>query len=441
MFERLLALFRGTTAVRAEMHGDVQRPSETPQQDFDGLLDQRLGSPRANGTVLAGSVQLIGLDDVRMSLGDLWDKAADRIHTIAQEEISARLSERDIFRNYNSHTFLICFGTDDEREAAQAAVEISTGIRERIAAEIPETAGRISVSSTTATVKSDDFADAADVSARLLEVLRRVRDDMERTAKEHRSKVIRSFSAHYFPAISPTKGRIVFNTCAANVAFGFPSLATFRAMAEPAQYQETLFRLDLKLLVSAVEALHFSSKQRGCCPLLVPVHLESLRDSGARDELIRLLAAVPEKYNRFILLEITGATTTADCLDFLFIAPELRQRVNRLVLEIGLELVEALALDRIPIWGVSTSLQGRTSIERELPTLLRRYVRWAAEAGLATIGHGANSLGLALLAQKAGFHAIDGPAVYPSSSQPKPSFPVAPLERGSTIISSVHRRD
>jgi hypothetical protein len=288
-------------------------------------------------------------------------------------------------------------------------------------------------------VNSEDFVDALDVSARLLEILRKVRDDMERTAKEHRSKVIRSFNAHYFPAISPTKGRIVFNTCAANVAFAFPSLATFRAMAEPAQYRETLFRLDLKLLVSAVEALHLSSKQRGCCPLLVPVHLESLRDRGARDEFFRLLAAIPEKYGRFILLEITGATTAADCLDLMFIAPELRQRVNRLVLEIGLELVEALALDRIPIWGISTSLQGRTSIERELPTLLRRYVRWAGEAGLTTIGHGANSLGLALLAQKAGFHAIDGPAVYASSSQPKPSFPVAPLDRGSAVVPAKHR--
>jgi hypothetical protein len=440
MLERLLALLRGTP-VPVNMPGDVKRPSAVPPSDFDRLLDQRLVHSLPNKTLLAGSLQLIGLDDVKRSLGGLWDRVAGQILRISQEEIGARLSERDVFRVHDGHTFLICFGASDERAAAQTTHEISIGIRERVAAEIPATAGRISVSAATASLRPEDFLSAVDISARLLTVLQRVRDDMKRTANEHRSKIIQNFSTHYFPAISPTKRRIVFNTCVASVALALPSLATFRAMAEPEQYQETLSRLDLTLLVSAVEALHLSSKQRGCCPLLVPVHLESLRESPDRDAFIKLLSAIPERYSRFLLLEITGATTAADCLDLLFIAPELQSRVKRLVLEVGLELVETLALSQVPIWGVSTSLHGRTSIEPELPTLLRRYVRWAAGAGLSTIGHGANSLGLALLAQKAGFHAIDGPGVYPSSSQPKPSFPVAPLDRGSAIVSAMQRRE
>lgn len=439
MLERLLALFRGKS-VPIDVRNDLQRPSAIAQKDFDRLLDERLVDPNGSETVLAGSLQLIGLDDVRQNLGGLWDLVAGQIHRISQEEISARLSVRDVFRLHNSHTFLICFGDGDERAAARTAHEISIGIRERIAAEIPATAGRISVTATTAPLRPEDFLDAVDVSERLLTVLQRVRDDMKRTAKEHRSRIIQNFTTHYFPAVSPTKRRIVFNTCMANVALALPSLATFRAMAAPEQYKETLSRLDLTLLVSAVEALHLSSKQRGCCPLLVPVHLDSLRERPTMDEFIRLLSAIPDRYSRFILLEITGATTAADCLDLLFIAPELQSRVKRLVLEVGLDLVETLTLSQVPIWGVSTSLYGRTSIEPELPTLLRRYVRWAAGAGLSTIGHGANSLGLALLAQKAGFHAVDGPAVYPSSLHPKPSFPVAPLDRGSAIVSAKHRK-
>lgn len=133
--------------------------------------------------------------------------------------------------------------------------------------------------------------------------------------------------------------------------------------------------------------------------------------------------------------------TAADGLDLLFVAQDLQKLVKRLVLEVALESVGTLDLSHAPIWGVSTSLSGRTSIEPELPSLLRRYVQWAAGAGVSTIGHGANSLGLALLAQRAGFNVIDGPAVYSAASHPKPSFPVAPLDRGSSKVSGKHRRE
>ncbi|GGF33779.1 hypothetical protein GCM10011321_26140 [Youhaiella tibetensis] len=441
MLERLLALLRGPSGPVDTRH-ESQGPSASPPKDFDRLLDLRLSSPNADDkAVLAGSLQLIGLDDVKLSLGGRWEHVADQIHQISLEEISARLSERDAFRSYNRHTFLVCFGSSDERAAARLTREISTAIRERIAADIPATDGLISVSAATAVVKAADFLDAVDISARLVALLQNVRDDIKRVAKDHRSKVIQTFNAQYLPAVSPSKRRIVFNTCAANVALAFPSLSTFRAMADPEQYQETLCRLDHTLLVSAVQALHLSSKHRGCCPLLVPVHLDSLRDRPARHEFVKLLDAIPEAYSRFILLEITGATTAADCLELVFIAPELQRRVKRLVLEVGLELVDSLALGRIPVWGVSTSLYGRTSIDPELPALLRRYVQWAAGEGLATIGHGANSLGLALLAQKAGFHAVDGPAVYPASALPKPPLLVAPLDRGTAAVTTTHRKE
>jgi GGDEF domain-containing protein len=438
MLERLLALLRGPSERLDEGSDNPCARSSTPQ-DFDRSLDQKLVVPSAGSAVLAGSLQLIGLDDVKIRLGGLWDRVADQILAISEEEISARLSEGDGFRRYNGHTFLICFAGSDQRAAEILAHEVSAAIRKRIAVDIPATGGLVSVAATTALVSTADFQDAVDIEARLLSLLEKVREDIKMTSRDHRSKVIQNFTAHYFPAISPTKHRIIFNTCTANVALALPSLATFRAMADSEQYQETLCRLDHTLLVSAVEALHRSSKQRGCCPLLIPVHLDSLRDRRARAEFVKLLAAIPETYRRFILLEITGATTAADCVDLAFIAPELQNRVKRLVLEVALDLVGCLAPDRA-IWGVSVSLHGRTSIEPELPALLSRYVHWATGEGLVTIGHGANSLGLALLAQKAGFHAIDGPAVYPSSSLPKPSSQVARLDRSSVSVSTVHRR-
>lgn len=433
MFRLLLALLRNPLRGRTGR----EAPAES---DFDLSLTQRLSRPSDERSILAGSIQLIGLDDVRRDLGILWTRVSDKVYRIAHEEISARLSEGDTFRRCNNETFLICFWDSDEELAARIAAEISAGIRARTRSEIPAIAGRIGVSATTAAVKTDHLRGADNVSDRLLALLRSVRDDMERTVENHRSTLLGNCVAQFFPAISPNKNRIVFNTCAVSMASGIPSLSSFRTMADPKQYQEALSSLDLKLLVSAVEALHLSSKQRGCCPILVPVRLDSLREHATREEYIKLLQEIPERYVRFILLEVTGLATAADGLDFIFVAPEVQTHVKRLVLEVALGMSEHLALAEFPIWGVSTSLADRSSIDPELPTRLRRYVQWAAKNKLSAIAHRANSLGLALLAQKAGFNIIDGPAVHAATPQPKPPFPVAPLDRASAIVPVAYRK-
>lgn len=439
MLERLLALFRRTpTSSKSKSASQSSKPLS---DGFGDSLDRRLAGMRPEETILAGSLQLVGLDDVKLSLGALWDRVAGQVQRISQEEIRARLSERDVFRAYNGHTFLICFSGSDKASAEVTAAAISSAIRERIGAEIPIIAGRISVSATTAAVTSGELQDATDVAGRLLALLQQVRGDMQRTAAKQRSLMLQNSRVQFLPAISPSKSRIVFNTCALSAGFSFPSLSTFRAMAEPEQYAETLSQLDMMLLVSAVEALHHSSKQRGCCPVLVPVRLDSLRSHSFRDEYMKLLNAIPEKYGRFMLVEITGLSTAEDGLDVLFIAPELQRYVKRLLIEVGLEAAETLDPSELSVWGVSTSLAGWTSTDPRLPGRLRRYVQWAARKRLSTVGHGVNSLGLALQAQKAGFSAIDGPAVHPVATHPKPSFSVAPLDRAGTGISVPHRKE
>ena len=116
MLERLLALLRGKPV---PVDARAQRPSVVPEEDFEQSLDQRLARPSADSTILAGSLQLIGLDDVKLRLGVLWDRVASEIHRISHEEIRARMSERDVFRMHNNHTFLICFGGSDEQLAAR----------------------------------------------------------------------------------------------------------------------------------------------------------------------------------------------------------------------------------------------------------------------------------------------------------------------------------
>src|SRR4051812_12030742 len=131
MLRRLLALLRPTRS-RNDVGQEIRTTTSVEENNFDLSLVERLCEPSAENAILAGSLQLIGLDDVRDGLGTVWNHVADRVNRMSQEEIRARLSERDTFRICNNHTYLICFSDGDERLAARTAAEISAGIRKRI---------------------------------------------------------------------------------------------------------------------------------------------------------------------------------------------------------------------------------------------------------------------------------------------------------------------
>ena len=86
----------------------------------------------SGGRVVAGRVQVIGLDEIKASLGDRWAPHAERIRKIAEATIRQRLSEEDVLEWTEDQGFLICFASLSEREAAFKARAIGREVREKI---------------------------------------------------------------------------------------------------------------------------------------------------------------------------------------------------------------------------------------------------------------------------------------------------------------------
>jgi PAS domain S-box-containing protein len=89
-----------------------------------------------------GHIKLVGLDEVRTTLGDRWPAAAERAMATAEAVIKRHLGPQDSHSRADDTSFLICFGKLSEEEASFRAAMIGREIRNRLIGqgENPDTA-------------------------------------------------------------------------------------------------------------------------------------------------------------------------------------------------------------------------------------------------------------------------------------------------------------
>ena len=102
---------------------------------------------------IAGKIRLVGLQEVKASLGSRRAAAAERVMASAEHVIRRYCGPRDTYSRTQDGEFLVCFGEATEDEAAFRAATISREIRKRLIGE-GETGPAAQVSAMTAAVKS-----------------------------------------------------------------------------------------------------------------------------------------------------------------------------------------------------------------------------------------------------------------------------------------------
>jgi PAS domain S-box-containing protein len=80
----------------------------------------------------AGHIKLVGLNEVRESLGARWPALATRAMATAEAVIKRRCGSDDSYSQVDDNSFLICFGTLDADEATFRAAMIGREIRDRL---------------------------------------------------------------------------------------------------------------------------------------------------------------------------------------------------------------------------------------------------------------------------------------------------------------------
>ena len=248
---------------RAEMQVD---------KSFADAVRKALQGSGKSGTVVAGKVQLVGLTEVRATLGERWPAVAERSFQTAENILRKHLGPTDVFSRTADDGFLVCFSELDETEAQFKARTIAAEIREKLVGEIPEMAeADVTGFATTIAVDGDDMLPENAIVNALEARLTRERKRLEDAA-------IRAMRAKL------TTAEVWFQTVRTDTNQAAPIVLT-RLPADIEDAQSTLLALgrseyvpqtELLLLTGAAERVLAELKQDRTDLILTPVRLATL---------------------------------------------------------------------------------------------------------------------------------------------------------------------
>jgi GGDEF domain-containing protein len=397
----------------------VPRPAP---RDFDTRLAELHASKAAAGSALvAGSLEIVGLDDVRSAMGIRWPQVSAEILALAESEIDALLGADDFFRRHGEATFVLCFARLDVTQAKARAEAIADQLKQTISARYPDFTGSLRVEPFVAEIAEPDFSrpGAAGLVEGLRQSLAEMRREAEQAARRYRASLVNNFNLAFAPAIHARSRVTIYNRAILETSAGCTTLAQFQALADPEQITEALAELDYLALTKSLAALHKALKNRGGVIILVPVNYRTLAVRESQDEYARLLDMLPPAYKRLIGLEIIGLPQHAPREEVVEIVERLRPHVKWIAFEVPSLEGRSAILGIEGIWALSCNLSGANSVDPRLAQRLREFVGIAAASRLSTLAHGANSIGAALAACDAGFTCVDGPAIQASSDTPR----------------------
>lgn len=419
----------GEPVTAAEIH--VPAPQPEPR-DFESRLRALDARTSASGrAMVAGSIEVVGLEDIRAAMGRHWPEVAAEALDIAEEAIGSRLGEDDFFRRQGDSSFVLCFANLLIDEARARADEIAADIRDAIAQRFPDAARSLRVEPFVTEIARSAFGrdGATTLVESLCNSLAAMRQEAQQAARRYRASLVNSFNIGFAPAIHARSRVTIYNRAILETSAGCTTLAQFQALADPEQYQATVAELDYLALTKALAALHKALRNRGGVIILVPVNYSTLAETASQDEYARLLDMLPPAYKRLVGLEVLGLPPHAAQDKLVEIVERLRPHVKWLAFEVpSLEGRTAL-LGIEGVWALSCNLAGANSVDPRLSQRLREFVATASASKLSTLAHGANSIGAALAACEAGFTCVDGPAIQAASDVPRIASAAVPQMR------------
>ena len=147
----------------------------------------------------AGKIQLVHLAEIRETVGEHWQRYADRALDLAQIVLRERLTSRDVYTRHGDDAFIVIFRDLDEPEAEAAAAAITKEICDRLFND--PTLGRdVSARSITAGIAKLMTRDSApDLGAldRALERISKRRTEAMQQAEDAKAEALPRYEIRY----------------------------------------------------------------------------------------------------------------------------------------------------------------------------------------------------------------------------------------------------
>jgi len=157
--------------------GQNANPHANPSRPFGEMRTP------ASATVVAGSIQLLGMAEIKQKLGERWSAVADIACRTTEQSIQRHISAQDAYQRHGEETFVLCFSSPDKARAEAKTRMIAEEIATLLAQQTPEIS--LQVDHTVAEVEWADIDNGGpdSIAELIARELRQVRERSDAAAR------------------------------------------------------------------------------------------------------------------------------------------------------------------------------------------------------------------------------------------------------------------
>lgn len=380
-----------------------------------------IGEMRAAGssTVMAGSIQLLGMAEIKQRLGARWGAVADIAFRIAEQTIQRHISSEDSYQRHGGETFVLCFASPDKAHAEAKTKAIAEELAALLAQQTPQIPLRIDHTVAEVEWADVDTGETESIAELIARELRQVRERAESSARAWREELLRTAGIRFGPIWHPPRHIVTSYRTMLNEQTGTHALQRLAGVTTPEELKSTLHELDCLIVGRAISALDRLLHAGGMAQMVVPVNFNSLNTRATREKYLSLCRDIPQHYKRFLLFEVHGAPNGTPVSRQIEIALALKPYSHGVLMELPANGGQLQELASVGLFGLSVDAKSLPRSVGQATTVLARLVSAGTALSLKVFVHGADTVGILDAAQKARADYVDGRAVALPMDEPK----------------------
>lgn len=269
---------------------------------LQGAINELLARQGSPAEFVGGKFQLIGLAEVRESLGDKWREASAGVLALAERVIRRHLGQKDTSLRTADDGFLVCFDELGEIEAQVKAKAITDEIRAALGSVAPEMErARVSGFTAKVSINSAEAGSEAGIIEALEGRLAREQKRLENGALETLRNGLATVELPFQRVRTET-----------NQIAPFSIIRLPRPLEAALETLQALDRTDygveaeLALLTGAAERLLSELTQPKTDSFIVPVRMSTLLQRRDAERWLQIARSMAQQSRKRLTIEITG---------------------------------------------------------------------------------------------------------------------------------------
>ncbi len=368
--------------------------------------------------LITGSIQIVGLDDVKAQYADQWESIEKSVLRITEAFLARRLGKQDVYVPLDAGHFALLFAGLSREEAVVKSRQIASDLVNKLFGEMP---GGELISVEAAMLEIEDF-DGLDRIESLDDLVTCFRTAIEKTQDSETrdfQKRRQEISIRFRPFINRRKNFVAMNEVLAyNLTDGeaVPLTSDDPVFNGTPRLRAEMDFLVLREVGKAIEDLGDVGNKP---TIFVSVHFETLANAFCRGKYARILSALPAYTCRHLVLNIQGTVTGTPNSRYRQIFTSIRSLVLGFTFEVNPDWKEFDAIRDLPVHAMTVAEQGRQS----LPQISDLVVR-AKQHGKKVIWRSLGDDDLVRAAFNAGTDYVSGPVFSPIQPTPFKPFSI-----------------